>query len=88
MAKVKWRLRELAEPKGFTAYSLAREMKMPYPTIKPIWDNKAKRIDATTLQRLAEFLEVQPGELIGTEEEIVGPVLARLSRRRQALAGA
>lgn len=70
----RWRLREIAEPKGWTAYKLAQEAKLPYNTVRPIWRNEAKRLDLETIATLARVLGIEPGELIGNgdgEAEII-----------------
>ena len=64
----RWRLKEIAEPLGWTAHKLAIEAKLSYGTVRPIWLNEAKRADLETLAKLAHVLGVAPGRLIGNGE--------------------
>ncbi len=65
----RWRVREIAEPRGWNPHRLALEAKLSYNTVRPIWFNEAKRADLDTLDRLAKVLGVAPGQLIGNGEE-------------------
>jgi len=65
----RWRLRDVAEPKGWNPHSLALEARLSYNTVRPIWLNEAKRADLETLARLAKVLGVSPGQLIGNGED-------------------
>jgi DNA-binding Xre family transcriptional regulator len=60
----RWALREIAEHQGWNPHSLAREAKLSYNTVRPIWYGEAKRIDLITLSRLAGVLGVAPGALV------------------------
>lgn len=72
----RWRVRELAERKGFkSAYQLALESKLPINTVKPIWEGTAKGIMLKTIDKLAVALKVPPGELIGNGEAELGDSL-------------
>lgn len=67
---VHWRVRELAEKKGFdTAYKLALAAGLPYNSVRAIWDKKAKRVDLDTLGKLANALKVPVGDLFEEETE-------------------
>ena len=63
----RWRLREIAEPKGWNPHSLAIEAKLSYNTVRPIWFNEAKRADLDTLAKLVKTLGIAPGQLIGND---------------------
>ncbi len=65
----RWRLREIAEPRGWNPHSLAIEAKLSYNTVRPIWFNEAKRADLDTLAKLAQALGVSPGKLIGDGDD-------------------
>lgn len=61
---VRWNVREIAEPQGFTAYSLALEAKLPHGAVYPMWKNRSKRADLTTIGKIAAVLKVEPGALL------------------------
>jgi DNA-binding Xre family transcriptional regulator len=65
----RWALREIAEPQGWNPHSLAREARLSYNTVRPIWYGEAKRVDLVTLSRLADVLGVAPGALIVEDDE-------------------
>ncbi|NJN65301.1 MAG: helix-turn-helix transcriptional regulator [Chloroflexaceae bacterium] len=66
----RWMLREIAEPSGWNPRSLATEARLSYHTVRLIWYNEAKRVDLTTLDKLAEVLKVPPGNFIGNGEPL------------------
>jgi DNA-binding Xre family transcriptional regulator len=61
---VRWRLKEVAEERGFNPHSLALEAKLSYNTVRPIWLNLARRADLDTLDALTKVLNVEPGALL------------------------
>lgn len=63
-----WRLQEIAKPERWNALKLSEATGLAYNTVWAIWANRAKRADLITLQRLANVLGVQPGELIGGDD--------------------
>lgn len=68
MSTVQWQLRQIAETRGFNMHSLAIEAKLSYNTVRPIWQNTARRADLDTIARLVDALNVQPGELFKVVE--------------------
>jgi len=62
--RVKWQLKELAEQRGFNPHRLALEAKLSYNTVRPIWQNHARRADLATIGALACVLQVEPGALL------------------------
>lgn len=68
MSTVQWQLRQIAEARGFNMHSLAIEAKLSYNTVRPIWQNTARRADLDTIARLVDALKVQPGELFKVVE--------------------
>lgn len=60
-----WRLQALAKPERWTARKLAAATGLAYTTVWGLWSGNAERADLRTLQRLADVLGRQPGELIG-----------------------
>jgi DNA-binding Xre family transcriptional regulator len=61
---VRWRLKEIAEERGFNPHSLAIEAKLSYNTVRPIWLNQARRADLDTIEALSNVLNVEPGALL------------------------
>lgn len=82
---VRWRLKELAEARLWNQHSLAMEARLSYNTVRPIWQNTAKRADLDTLDKLSRILQVAPGDLI---ERIPDPISdAHLDEAAHALLG-
>lgn len=65
MMALRWRVKDIAAPGRWNPHSLAVEAKIAYNTVYLIWHNQAKRADLETLEKLANVLQVEPGELIG-----------------------
>jgi DNA-binding Xre family transcriptional regulator len=61
---VRWQVQKLAEARGFNMHSLALEAKLSYNTVRPIWQNQARRADLDTIGKLSEVLQVEPGALL------------------------
>ena len=61
---IKVRLRELAEAKGYTRSTLSAATHISYPTVLLFWNDNVKKIDVDILDRLCEFLNCEPGDLI------------------------
>lgn len=61
---MRWKLKEIAEAKGFNPHSLALEAKLSYNTVRPMWLNIARRADLDTIDKLASVLNVEPGQLL------------------------
>lgn len=61
---MRWKLRELAEAKGFNAHSLALAAQLSYGSVRPIWLNEARRADLDTIDKLSAVLQVEPGALL------------------------
>lgn len=61
-----YRIRELAEQKGLrTAYQLQMAMNIPAMTASRWWkQNQLKHLDSDSLDRLCEFFECEPGDII------------------------
>lgn len=63
---VRFRLAEILEGRGWTAYRLAQETKLTVPAAYRLADpdRPVQRLDMTTLDTLCRVLKVQPGELL------------------------
>lgn len=64
-----FRIRELAEKKGLkTAYQLHMAMHIPPMTARRWWNSeKVSSLDANSLEKLCEFFECEPGDIIRRE---------------------
>lgn len=51
------RVREVAEPQGFSIQRLHLESGVSYDTVLKYWHNQIRRIDTTTLAALAKALK-------------------------------
>jgi hypothetical protein len=68
------RIRELAEAQGFTLSYVQREAKLPMSTVRRYWWSSRtglerdagtlREVNLLTLQAIAEFLDVSPGDLL------------------------
>ena len=85
MAKL--RLKEIAEAQGLNMSQLQRQSGLTMGVVRRYWYNTAnglaegdplEMVSLTHINRLADVLQVRPGELLGEEtaEEIVSPALA------------
>jgi len=61
---VQFRLAEILEATGMSQRELARESGVSLTIISRIVNNHAKQVALSTLERLADALSVQPGDLI------------------------
>ena len=63
---VRFRLAEILEERGWTAYRLAQETALTVPAAYRLADpdRPVQRLDITTLDTLCRVLKVQPGELL------------------------
>lgn len=63
---VRFRLAEILEGRGWTAYRLAQETELTVPAAYRLADpdRPVQRLDMTTLDTLCRVLKVQPGELL------------------------
>lgn len=67
---VKWRIAELLEERGLTAYQLAQLTGLSIPTCyELVKDKPVGRIMGDTLEKLCVVLECTPGDLLSYEEE-------------------
>jgi len=58
-----FQVKELAEAKGWNISRLSKASGVSYPQTLSIWHNRARRVDVSTLERLAGALGVQPWQL-------------------------
>ena len=63
---VRLRVAELMRTRGLSAYALGKGAGLTYPTAYRLSRSSGKfgRLEAETLNRLCEFLQVQPAELL------------------------
>ena len=64
-----FRLAELLERRGMTQAELARLSGVSLRTISRLARNETGQVSLETLDRLAEVLQVQPGELVARERK-------------------
>ena len=67
MSPVRVRLKELRRERNLTQEALADAAGVTQAAISKLELHKAKRIDFSTLDRLAKALGVEPGELLESE---------------------
>lgn len=63
MAKMSWRVEELAARRGWGARQLAEETGLDQKTVRNILTGRATRVDLTTIEQLSRALEVGPSLL-------------------------
>ena len=82
--RIRWRVREIAEPERWNAKKLAESTGLAYGTVYAIWTNQATRADLKTIEALARVLNVRPGDLLTWDaeepEERLSPALAAASQ--------
>jgi transcriptional regulator with XRE-family HTH domain len=61
---VRNRVRDVAEPKGYTMTRLARETGVSFNTIKRLWKNPTLGANIDTLSKIARVLQVSIAELV------------------------
>ena len=63
---VRWKIAGLLKKRGWTAYRLAQETGLTVPAVYRLAKQNAQmgRVEGTTLNRLCDALEVQPGDLL------------------------
>ncbi len=64
---VKNRVKDVAEPKGYTMTRLARETGISFNTIKRLWKNPSLGANIDTLTRIAKALNVSISDLIESD---------------------
>jgi DNA-binding Xre family transcriptional regulator len=64
MMPLRWRVKDIAEPQRWNPHSLADATGLAYNTVWGIWNNRARRADLDTLDKIARTLQVKAGELI------------------------
>jgi DNA-binding Xre family transcriptional regulator len=64
---VKNRVKDVAEPKGYTMTRLARETGISFNTIKRLWKNPSLGANIDTLTRIAKALNVSVNDLIESD---------------------
>ncbi len=61
---IRFRVRELAEGKGWNIAALAEQTGLAYSSALDLWHDRAQRIDKKTIEKLCIVFQVQPGELV------------------------
>jgi transcriptional regulator with XRE-family HTH domain len=64
MSPVRFRIRELRVAKGWSQARLADASKTRQATISDLESGRSRRVEIDLLQRLADALGVEPGELV------------------------
>lgn len=63
MARITWRVEELAAQHGWDVRQLAEETGLDQKTVRNIFAGRATRVDLNTIARLSRALGVGPGSL-------------------------
>ena len=61
---VRFRVREVAEQRGWNITKLAEQTGLAYSSVLDLWHDRVQRIDKKTIARLCGVLSVQPGDLL------------------------
>ncbi len=69
LVRVKLRIKEVAEAKGFTQTKLSRQAELQYPTVHGLWTNPYRDASINTLAKIARALRVDIRELYEIEQE-------------------
>lgn len=73
----KYRIREIAEKKGYNMTRLAREANIERATITPLWKGEESNPRMSTLEAIANKLDVEVGDLLG--DGLAGKIEAALA---------
>jgi DNA-binding Xre family transcriptional regulator len=63
LVRVKLRVKEVAEAKGFTQTKLSRQAELQYPTVHGLWTNPYRDASINTLAKIAHVLKVSISDL-------------------------
>lgn len=69
MKRLKVKVKEVAEEKGYNITTLATAAQLNYITIQRLWYEQVKRIDIETLEKVAAALNISPLDLLSEAEE-------------------
>lgn len=61
---IRFRVRELAEARGWNIAALAEQTGFAYSSALDLWHDRVQRIDKKTIEKLCMVFEVQPGDLV------------------------
>lgn len=64
-----FRIKQLAQERGFTTEGLARRSNVKFGTVRNLWQNRTHDPNYTTMKALARTLQVSIEELEACEEE-------------------
>ena len=70
MNRIEWRVRELAEARGWNISDLARETGMAYSSALDLWYGRPRRIDFPTLEKLINSLGATPNDIFRIVQKI------------------
>jgi DNA-binding Xre family transcriptional regulator len=63
LVRVKLRIKEVAESRGFTQTKLSRQAELQYPTVHGLWTNPYRDASINTLAKIAKVLNVPVSDL-------------------------
>jgi len=69
MGRIKLRVREFADEKGWTLKEVSERSGMPYATVKKYAQATLATVDYTALQKLARIFDIAVEDLIEVVEE-------------------
>lgn len=64
---IRWKVRQLAEARGWNIGQLAEEAEIAYSSALDFWHGRARRVDLAVLNRLCNALECRPGDVFEYE---------------------
>jgi DNA-binding Xre family transcriptional regulator len=68
LSVIKIKIRELLEKKGVTRYRAAKDSGVPYNTLLKLENNKMKTIDFSNLEKLCDYFDCSPNDLLAVEK--------------------
>ncbi len=69
MRRLRVKVREVAEEKGYNITTLAAAADLNYITIQRLWYEQVKRIDLETLEKVATALNISALDLLYEDKE-------------------
>ncbi len=69
LVRVKLKVKEVAESRGFTQTKLSRQAELQYPTVHGLWTNPYRDASINTLAKIAYALKVPVSDLFEVVRE-------------------
>ncbi|TLS37731.1 helix-turn-helix domain-containing protein [Pseudalkalibacillus caeni] len=69
MATIKSNLKPILESRGLSIREVAREIDYRFESVRQLYNDETKKFPKELLERLCEYLNVTPGEILELEKD-------------------